>query len=401
MPLDEQDTKQITSIFAEALRLAVSEATQAAVSAMSQQQHAQEGNIASANMSAKPPPFSCGEYKETEMSSVENYFDRFDLALNLSRIPKADHQSYARIHMGMHLNEALKFLIHPNSPESCTYEEIKKVLVGHFDRKRNKYAESVKFRQTTQNKDEPIANFVLRLRQAAMHCEYGEFIDRMLTEQLIFGIESRMACDEIISKNPGTFKEAYEIAHALEATHQITSTVKTSPENPFEQTNKLGYAPVQAKRKTFPTNSTQNQTNFRNGRTTLHSCHGCGGKHLRNQCKFRDATCFVCGRKGHISKVCQSKTHQISDEQLPSDSDSVHELNMVNIVKDKIAKRKMINTHINGTGIKMELDTGAPCGIIGKKTFKGLKLMVSGVLKENFLVTRVTQSLAWVGYPFA
>jgi len=57
------------------------------------------------------------------------------------------------------------------------------MLVSHFDQIKNKYAESIKFRQIVQEKrDKTVTDFALRLRQGAVHCNYGELIDRMLTD---------------------------------------------------------------------------------------------------------------------------------------------------------------------------------------------------------------------------
>jgi hypothetical protein len=37
-------------------------------------------------------------------------------------------------------------------------------------------------------------------------------------------------------------------------------------------------------------------------------CDRCGGKHDFQQCKFRDAECFLCHKKGHIARKCRSNT---------------------------------------------------------------------------------------------
>ena len=37
-------------------------------------------------------------------------------------------------------------------------------------------------------------------------------------------------------------------------------------------------------------------------------CHRCGGSHLATVCRFIEATCWACGKTGHIAKVCRSKT---------------------------------------------------------------------------------------------
>jgi len=167
----------------------------------------------------KPSPFAFSAYRCAENTTVADYFTCFEWALNLSKIPNEQHANYLRVHMGTELNEALKFLIAPKKPEECTYTDMRNTLEGHFDTAKNEYSETVKFRHITQKDDEPVAQFSLRLRQqAATYCKYGEFLDRMLIEQLLHGLSDRSMCDEIIVKKPTTFKEAYAIAHALEAT---------------------------------------------------------------------------------------------------------------------------------------------------------------------------------------
>lgn len=363
MVLGQEETQQLTEMFANALREAVSQATRTAVASISQQQNTN----AQATASSKPPPFTISEFKSTDTSSVEDYFQRFDLALKLSKVSNDDHHTYARVHMGVQLNDALRILIHPKDPQNCSYEEMKNILIAHFDKKRNKFSESIKFRRIIQEKDESIADFTLRLRKAAKNCEYGAFLDRMLTEQLLLGMESRSACDEIIAKNPTTFNEAYEIAHSLEVTRQTTTDMKTQVQELVEPTNKLGYAPAQFKRK--PAQSGVKETR---SETSL-TCYGCGGKHLRNLCKFRSAKCFSCGKSGHIARVCKAATAQVTEERPDEMYDSVQCLNSVNVVKNKSIGKKIIRVVINGCDVDMELDTGAPCGIISKKTLQKIK----------------------------
>ncbi|KAJ8670745.1 hypothetical protein QAD02_002004 [Eretmocerus hayati] len=76
-------------------------------------------------------------------------------------------------------------------------------------------------------KDGTIAKFTLRLRQAAIHCDYGDFIDRNLIGQLLRGLTGREMCSKIIQKNPSTFVEAYKAAHSLESTKHTPDEVKS------------------------------------------------------------------------------------------------------------------------------------------------------------------------------
>lgn len=50
----------------------------------------------------------------------------------------------------------------------------------------------------------------------------------MLIKQLLHSHIGREVCDEIMSKKPSTFKEAYEIAHALESTRHTPDGVKSN-----------------------------------------------------------------------------------------------------------------------------------------------------------------------------
>lgn len=43
------------------------------------------------------------------------------------------------------------------------------------------------------------------------------------------------------------------------------------------------------------------------------SCAGCGGNHNRSACRFRNAECRHCGRKGHLAKVCQASLPTVNN----------------------------------------------------------------------------------------
>lgn len=215
---------------------------------------ANSSNSTSSTNLFKAPQFCVVEYKSTDGTTVQDYFTRFDWALQLSKV-----------HMGSELNNSLKVLVSPNSPETLSYDEIKKTLVDHFDVKKNKYAESIKFRKIQQENDESIPNFVLRLKQAAAFCEYGDFLDRI--EQLLYGLHSRIICDEIISKKPDKFSTAYDIAHTMELTRHTTGAMKEEePLRANQELHRLGYSPIPTK---------HNKNKLQKERSTYSSSSSC------------------------------------------------------------------------------------------------------------------------------
>ncbi|KAJ8685761.1 hypothetical protein QAD02_021554 [Eretmocerus hayati] len=216
---------------------------------------------------------------------------------------KSSHADYARVYIGAELNNASKSLIDPCTPETLTFEEIRTTLISHFDLSKNEFTESVQFPNVIQQKDETIAKFTLRLRQAAIHCDYGDFLDRMPIEQMLHGLTDREMCSEIIQTNPSTFAEAYRVAHSLESTRHTSDEVKSTTLI-SENVNLLCNLPTQFKKKQSriansrgrrgsdassrpkPTEESGNGNGSTNAAT---SCHGCVGSNDRSECPFRDS----------------------------------------------------------------------------------------------------------------
>lgn len=105
--------------------------------------------------------------------------------------------------------------------------------------------------------------------------------------------------------------------------------------------------------------------------------HGCGGQHAWRNCKFLEAECYKCGKKGHIAKVCRSEkqpTKQVAATEQPAEQvTAIQRLNRLNQVNAIKLQRVFITVDIEGRNLKMELDSGAPCGIISIKSLREIK----------------------------
>lgn len=357
----------VTKALAEALRIAIPQVT---TSVINQPE-------STSQVQPKVSPFKYQEYRSSDGTTVDVYFKRFGWALQLSKISEEEYSNFARVHMGAELDNALKILVAPDTPESRTYQQICTVLIAHFDVEKNKYAESVKYRLIIQLQNESIDNFSQRLKQGATFCEYDIFLDRMLIEQLLHGLTDRDMRDEIIAKIPITFKDAYEIAHTLESTRQTADAVTTTS----NKIHALFYSTThfKHKRNTPHTSRSASRKQGYGEQQGQYACFGCGEHHKRSECLFRTSECHICKKRGHIAKVCKASsslsTSQIQSSEEPAQQiDTLKCLNTVEEIHviDSCGK-KMLQVLIEVHKLNMELDSGAPYGFIGSDTLRNLK----------------------------
>ncbi|CAI5796320.1 Hypothetical predicted protein [Podarcis lilfordi] len=105
-------------------------------------------------------------------------------------------------------------------------------------------------------------------------------------------------------------------------------------------------------------------------------CASCGGNHSRAKCRFRDAICRTCSRRGHIAK---------SKSSLQSAKESCFALTNCRCPSgttigqtDSPTRRKLnVMVLIEGAPCDMEIDTGSTLSIVSWSTIKRLVPRVS------------------------
>lgn len=139
-------------------------------------------------------------------------------------------------------------------------------------------------------------------------------------------------------------------------------------------------------------------------------CQRCGTTHGKKQCPAFNKKCDSCGRLGHFSKCCGSKSgssdkkanngnkkksrkvnmiEDSSDEEKNSDSDKfsynvstvrcTESQNLFSVKNDKWSEI----LKIGNDKLKVNLDTGAECSVISRKKASDLKLkVISSVTKR-------------------
>ncbi|CAC5365754.1 unnamed protein product [Mytilus coruscus] len=123
-------------------------------------------------------------------------------------------------------------------------------------------------------------------------------------------------------------------------------------------------------------------------------CYRCGGNHRPHECKWKDAKCYICDKKGHLAKNCRNKgrqhpanVKQRNKQQTQSgypkykprqqkahfveeDTSECEETYSLYQVQTEKRKPYCIKAQVNNMEIELEIDTGAAVTIISEDTFK-------------------------------
>ncbi|XP_071145297.1 uncharacterized protein [Mytilus edulis] len=182
--------------------------------------------------------------------------------------------------------------------------------------------------------------------------------------------------DPVPSAEPNlTFDKALEIATAMETAEKNAQDIQASGTiGTFQkQINKVS----------------KSYTRNNSGNSKQGDCYRCGGNHLAAECRFKDAKCHSCKKKGHIAKKCRSKSDNgklsenhrefksrfkprahFMEQDETSESESENEVYSVFHFGNKSNEAYKVQINVNECEIAMEIDTGASVSIISEDTYK-------------------------------
>ena len=124
--------------------------------------------------------------------------------------------------------------------------------------------------------------------------DFQNTLEEMLRDRLVCGINDEQIQRRLLVESSLDFKKAMKLA---------TST-ETAAKNARDLTPKMASG---GDILNFPALNRvdERQDNQHGPRAT--DCRRCSGKHDPQQCKFRDAECFLCHKEEHIVTKCRSR----------------------------------------------------------------------------------------------
>ncbi|XP_063900178.1 uncharacterized protein K02A2.6-like [Zophobas morio] len=259
--------------------------------------------------------------------------------------------------IGKETYKTLRDLCTPALPKDKTYEELCTLLKKQFSPSTCIFRERIEFYEAQQQDNETVKEWYARIHNLAGNCEFGNELTFVLKDKFICAMKRSVIRDRLCEESPTTtLQKLVEIAQAREAALQSQSdsvnTIRRMPQTK-KDTQQEG------KSQTNNNEARTSKNTFQPFQRGKWNCRRCAGTHTGQQvCKYRNYTCNICKKVGHLAKACFNKNKQNLVET------GVNSISFVN------NSPVYCNVNISDKEIQMLVDSGACTSIISEKDFK-------------------------------
>jgi len=155
---------------------------------------------------------------------------------------------------------------------------------------------------------ERVADFVVGVKHLSIACKFTtEERATRLKDRFVSGLQDPKMVSAILRTKfeDITFGAAVKTASAVKRTLRDVRAIAVQTMAGNLGINAMSRAP-QAARTTFGTDRGQPSQHVRSGgEVNTQACWGCGGRHLRRVCPYRNSVCLHCNKLGHLKRVCR------------------------------------------------------------------------------------------------
>lgn len=336
------------------------------------------------------PKFNFEQFNVEKPLEFDSYIERLDCHFVANDTDNNKKSSIFLSVMGADCYSIVRNLTSPSLPSTKTYENLVGCLRSYFKPKVNIVATRFRFHKRIQLPSETVNSYMNCLRQIAATCDFGDFRDQALRDQLICGLWNETAQSKCLSDPEITLDKAYNLASALEGAQEGVTILRNSQ----MQSSTPGTSIAE------DTNHMVSKVTSKEGRTNTKppsKCNRClSTHHVSKNCNFKDTVCNFCHKLGHIEKACYSKNKSIDSLKIKSKFNKQNRntsITKLDIASSNTASNCFVDSASDDSIMKIEInavtdpyyvdlilqekykvnfliDTGAAVSLINKQTWK-------------------------------
>ena len=156
------------------------------------------------------------------VESVDDYKERFDFHCTATGVKQDRQKALFLSRIGREVFAKVKTLASPRSLADLNLSQIMELMQEHYKKDTIEIAERFKFFKRVQQEQETLANYLAELRKLAKHCNFGNYLDTALRDQLVCGLRDRKTQRELLCTPNLTLAMASEKARATETATRET-----------------------------------------------------------------------------------------------------------------------------------------------------------------------------------
>ena len=210
----------------------------------------------------------------------------------------------------------------------------------------------------------------------AEFCNYDALRDEMIRDRIVVGVRDSELSEKMQLKTTLTLETAVKMACENESVKRQQQVVRSEQDSKTANLDTLGAKPKTGKifKKSRNPGYMVKQTTKQNSVPETF-CQRCGGPpHPKQECRAIQAVCYKCSRRGHFSRVCNTKgVSEVEAEQIFS-ADCMNDVFLGEIYGDSENTNEQWRTDIsvNGTKVNFKLDSGADVSVISEEIYNQL-----------------------------
>ena len=193
------------------------------------------------------------------------------------------------------------------------YDTVINKFDSFFKVTRNVIFKSACFNCRVQLEGETAEQFIIELYNLSEFCDYGELTSEMIRDRLVVGIRDRHLSERLQLDSELTLEKAKKAIRQHEAVQGQQNVLKGATVEPSHSLDRLqaGYG-ARKKSENFQGRRSQHDTGkktHQHNHNSSKSCSCCGkAPHSLDRCPAKDAVCYRCQKKGHLSSQCRTKS---------------------------------------------------------------------------------------------